>query len=230
MEVQHVVKIEKIIINDIESPTGRRIIGFNTYYSNSAYIRSEMIFNQRVLRLWSPDDHIYEVKLDEQIEEIDMYHSQYGIQVSDSHNCFFICSWLKGIYCCDLETGRIKWNFRLKHATKVVLYPDYILCAFQEIGLRKITYDGKEIGKYSITTYNAFFALEDSYVFIGPNRGAYNIVDASSMSIHKRIKQSGFAKVDDHLIILDAQGSTEKILISGYKNNQPFSQLVSSIQ
>lgn len=226
MEVQRVVRIEKIIVNDTASPTGRRVIGFKTHYSNGAYVCSEILFNQRILRLWDAEEHLYEVKLDEQIEEIDIYHSQYGIQVSKSHSCFFVSSWIKGLYCCDLETGKIKWIFQLKHATKVVLYPDYILCAFQEIGLRKMTYEGEEIGRYAITTYNSFFVLEDVYVFIGPNRGAYNIVDVSSMSVYKKIRQSSFAKADDHLIILNAQGNMEQVLIGGFKNKQPFSQIV----
>lgn len=226
MAVQNIDRIDKIIISDAASPTGKRIIGFDTFYKNGSYRYSQAMFDQRILRCFDAEDREHCVELDKSIERIDIYHSQYGIALSEQRNCFFITSWGKGIYCCDLATGQIRWNCRLKHATKVFLYQDYLLCAIQEIGLRKFTYEGVELGKYPSTAYNACCMLEEPYVFIGPNRGAYCIVDTSTMSLYKKIKQVSFANRDDRFVFLGAQGNAERIQLRGFKNEEPFEGVI----
>lgn len=42
MSVQRIEKIEQIIINDPESPTGLTSVGFNTYYTNCIYVYSQI--------------------------------------------------------------------------------------------------------------------------------------------------------------------------------------------
>lgn len=225
--VSRIEKIEELTVDDPDSFTGKSYAGFRTYYTHSRYRYAEVRYSNRKQVLFlGQDGAVHEIELDACIEPLDIYHMQYGIAVADAHDCFFISSWLKGIYCCDLKTGRVKWNYRLKHGNEVVVYPDFILCVFQEIGLRKLNYAGEEIAKYPITTYNAFDPLEDPYVFIGPNRGAYLIVDVSTMRLARRIKQSSFAKPDDHLIILKTHGTVNEIQISGFKNEERFEQTI----
>lgn len=47
MSVQRIEKIEQIIINDPESPTGLTSVGFNTYYTNCIYVYSQIFFHSR---------------------------------------------------------------------------------------------------------------------------------------------------------------------------------------
>lgn len=158
--------------------------------------------------------------MDRRIEDIDIYHKQFGIPFSQEHNCFFISSWTKGVFCCDKETGKIRWNYKLKHANEVVLYENYIICAFDGIGLRKLTYEGDEIEKYSITTYSNFHIINDPYVFIGPNRNAYYIFDTSAMEIHSKIKKDTIKSQNESFVILNVVGDVKKLEISGYKDGE----------
>lgn len=42
MSVQRIKKIERITINDPESPTGLTSVGFRTYYTNCIYVYSQI--------------------------------------------------------------------------------------------------------------------------------------------------------------------------------------------
>ena len=47
MSVQRIEKIERITINDPESPTGLTSVGFKTYYTNCIYVYSQIFFHSR---------------------------------------------------------------------------------------------------------------------------------------------------------------------------------------
>ena len=220
MSVQRIKKIERITINDPESPTGLTSVGFKTYYTNCIYVYSQIFFHSREIAFIDKKNEKTSVELDRRIEDIDIYHKQFGIPFSQEHNCFFISSWTKGVFCCDKETGKIRWNYKLKHANEVVLYEDYIICAFDGIGLRKLTYEGDEIEKYSITTYSNFHIINDPYVFIGPNRNAYYIFDTSAMEIHSKIKKDTIQSQNESFVILNVVGDVKKLEISGYKDGE----------
>ena len=193
---------------------------FNTYYTNCIYVYSQIFFHSREIAFIDRKNVKTSVELDHKIEDIDIYHEQFGIPFSQEHNCFFISSWTKGVFCCDKETGKIRWNYKLKHANEVVLYENYIICAFDGIGLRKLTYEGDEIEKYSITTYSNFHIINDPYVFIGPNRNAYYIFDTSAMEIHSKIKKDTIKNQNESFVILNVVGDTKKLEISGYKDGE----------
>ncbi len=160
MSVQRIEKIESIIIKDPESPTGLSSLGFRTYYTHCIYAYSQIFYHDRKITFWAQNSEKASVELDRKIEDIEVYHKLYGIPFSQDHHCFFISSWTKGVYCCDQESGKIRWNYKLKHANDVVLYEDYIIVNFDEIGLRKLTYDGVEIDKYPMTTNSDFHAIQ----------------------------------------------------------------------
>lgn len=165
--------------------------------------------------------YVHEVPIDKRIEEIDIYHAQYGVAVSDEHECFFITSWLKGIFCCDLKTGQILWNYRLKHATKVFVYSDYILCAFQEIGFRKISYEGVDIAKYPMAGYNTFEELEKPYILAGPSRGKHYVIDTTTMNAVRSFRQRDYWDVDDDAwIIRSVKGTLDEVHVEVWLNNQ----------
>lgn len=52
MSVQRIEKIEQIIINDPESPTGLTSVGFNTYYTNCIYVYSQIFFHSREIAFY----------------------------------------------------------------------------------------------------------------------------------------------------------------------------------
>ena len=90
MSVQRIEKIEQIIINDPESPTGLTSVGFNTYYTNCIYVYSQIFFHSREIAFIDRKNVKTSVELDHKIEDIDIYHEQFGIPFSQEHNCFFI--------------------------------------------------------------------------------------------------------------------------------------------
>ena len=51
MSVQRIEKIEQIIINDPESPTGLTSVGFKTYYTNCIYVYSQIFLLIREIDL-----------------------------------------------------------------------------------------------------------------------------------------------------------------------------------
>ena len=134
--------------------------------------------------------------------------------------------WTKGVYCCDIKTGELRWNFRLKHARSVFAYSDYIVCNFDEIGLRKISYDGEELFKSPLPDCNRFFELEKPYVFCGPIRGKYLVIDTESMAAAGTVRFRDYWKADDRLIILDVKGTHDEILLEGWLNDERFERMV----
>lgn len=228
----NIKSIKENIVYDITSPSGRRRIGFDTYYENSHFTHCNALFSKysRELIFYTDDGCIQKVQIDKRIEELDVYHLQYGIPVADEKDVFFITSWYKGIYCCSLKTGDVLWNYKLKHATKIFLYDDYLVCAFQGIGLRKITYEGIEIEKYPITTYNSFFRLDEPYVFCGPKRGMYFVIDTRTMSNYLKIKNSIISPSGDpgydSAILLELKGTCRDFVIKGFENEQRFEKRI----
>lgn len=220
--------IEEKVVFDNAFSTGPRVVGFESHYEHSRFTRSCALFSEhsRDLTFYAADGCAKTVQIDERIEALGIYHAQYGIPLDDAHNCFFITSWKKGIYCCSLDTGKILWNYRLKHATKIFLYDEYLVCAFQEIGLRKVTYNGEEIAKYPFSTYEACFRLDDPYILCGPKRGIYMIIDTRTMDVQQRIKCSTLSPSGDasgeSLVLIGAEGTCRDFVIRGFENEQRF--------
>ena len=79
MSVQRIEKIEQIIIKDPESPTGLTSVGFNTYYTNCIYVYSQIFFHSREIAFIDRKNVKTSVELDHKIEDIDIYHEQFGI-------------------------------------------------------------------------------------------------------------------------------------------------------
>ena len=224
MAVQSIIRIENILDNDASSPSGQRIVGFKTYYDNSRFIYSEAYLGQHSIYLVTSEATEYEVHYDQSIEAIDIYNSQFGVALSEDHSCLFITSWLHGVFCFDLFSGELKWNFHLKHAQQIVQYSNFLLCDFQELGIRKISYDGSELARYQMTTYDAFFALDEPYFLIGPKREQYHIVDSSNMLLQCKVKKSSIVNTDDTLILLSATGNLQRLTVHGYQSEQLFTK------
>ena len=169
----------------------------------------------------------WQVNLDSNIEELDIYHSQYGISVSEEHACFFIGSWIKGLYCCDINSGKLIWFYHLKHCNEVYAYRDYLVARFAEIGLRKLSYDGNELGRYTTTTSNVFSKLEEPYVFVGAKRDKYYVLDTRTMNEVKTIPKSFITNPANSLLVLDASGTPDDLLIVGFENDVKFEKRIS---
>ena len=90
MAAPRIAEIEDIFVEDSESPTGWMRGGFYYHYVNSRYSCSEARYAQRKVRFFDQNGSVHEVERDSRIEPLDVYHSQYGIAVSDEHDCFFI--------------------------------------------------------------------------------------------------------------------------------------------
>lgn len=216
-------KIEDIFVEDFQSSTGVEQIGFRTYYENLNICSSTLIFDRPEICFEYITGQIKRICVEPNVV-LGSYAGQYGITISEKWNCFFVSSWLEGVFCCDIDTGRIKWNYRNKHAGEVFVYPDYVICAFQGEGIKKLSYcDGTVISNYAMTTYAICAKLEGEYIFIGPRRKRYEILDTESMKPIKTIKPSNITQFDDEtLIILSVEGNLDSMTIMGYEGNQPY--------
>lgn len=165
------------------------------------------------------DGHSEVVPLPQKLswEEIyPIYQGQFGISVSEPHGCFFLQSWIKGLYCCDLHTGEIRWHYKLKHAYYLHTYPDYLICMFSDIGLRKLSYDGAELFAYPMTSGYECIALDDPYLLVGPKRETYFILDTITMECVQKVRRKQLS-ADEHLILLDACGTPKRFIAEGFE-------------
>lgn len=211
-----------------------RQLGFTTEYDCDEICCSLVLYGMRDIIFYSrsvkdasglyaidqPADR--KIELSKELEPLDYYHSQFGLALSEKQGCFFIGYWGHpwerncGVYCCDLNDGHIRWNYRLKHATYVHIYDDYIVCLFQEIGLRKLSYDGKEIAKYPYANSVLCAPIETASLLIGPKHGSYFILDTVSMTEIRKIPRKLISTMDN-LIILDGSGDQDRIVFRGYE-------------
>ena len=54
--------------------------------------RRPLEYNLYPIRFYDGSSAVHEVPIDKRVEELDIYNSQFGIFVSDEHDCFFITS------------------------------------------------------------------------------------------------------------------------------------------
>lgn len=144
-----------------------------------------------------------------------LYQGQFGISVSEAHQCFFLQSWKKGLYCCDLHTGAIRWHYRLKHAYELYTYPDSLICHFAEIGLRKLSYDGAELAAYPMTSPGCCISLDAPYLLVGPKRDAYFVFDTVTMQVIRKIPRRRITP-EESLVLTEAWGSPDRLTVHGF--------------
>lgn len=233
--------------------------GFVTSYPEGEIASSAVLYRVRKIFFYSTvqyDVHggwivqcngreSWQVPIAPEIKKIDGFNVQYGIAVSYEHGCFFVGGWYQGLFCCDLQDGHVRWRYRMKQATETYVYKDYIVCAFQEIGLRKLSFDGEELAKYPMTTYRACYSLatDSPYLFIGPRRQDYYILDTETMKEirtipRKTLAPSGLKEDPDvgigeeepfmagGLIILDATGEPDRFEIRGFEGPVKFKRTI----
>lgn len=214
------------------------------------YRTGEMVFNRRGRK--NPQNEFlcdfdeprtWRVPIAPEIKVVD--YEGYGIALSYEHGCFFIGDWYKGLFCCDLQDGHVRWQYRLKHARETHIFKDYVVCVFQEIGLRKLSFAGEELAKYPMTTYRACrrLSMGSPYLFVGPRRQDYYILDTETMKEirtipRKMLAPSGLKEDPDvgigeeepfmagGLIILDATGEPDRFEIRGFEGPVKFKRTI----
>ena len=160
------------------------------------------------------------VPLDKRFADLNsVYPLQYGIPVSQLHHCFFLPSWDAGrLYCYDMDTGKLLWTRRMKHNRQVLTYRDYILCEQEGIGVTKLSYDGQsELGKFTMTCYEYFFQLNDTFFLIGPKRNKYYVVDSVDFSILKEIPKQAIHP--EGTLPVEAHGTADCITMYRWENH-----------
>lgn len=246
------VRIEGSVIYGGEFGTA---CGFITAYPEGEvescvvlYRTGEMVFNRRGRK--NPQNEFicdfdeprtWRVPIAPEIKAVD--YEGYGIALSYEHGCFFIGDWYKGLFCCDLQDGHIRWRYRLKQARETHIFKDYVVCDFQSLGLRKLSYDGEELAKYSMDCYACRkLSVDSPYLFVGPRRRNYYILDTETMTEirtipRKMLAPSGLKEdpitglgndpfMAGSLIILDATGEPDRFEIRGFEGPVKFKRTI----
>ena len=107
------------------------------------------------------------------------YNSQFGITVTKDGKRFFAQNWEKGLFCYSLETGKLLWHFKRKHATLIILDDEKLVCFFADWGAAGIAIcDGELLKRYPLSTdMSDYFIVDESHMMLGPKYGAFSIID-----------------------------------------------------
>lgn len=107
------------------------------------------------------------------------YNGQFGISVTKDGKRFFTQSWRDGLFCYSLETGELLWRFKRKHAWKIILDDEKLVCFFSEWGAAAISVsDGMLINRYPLSTdLDECEIVDESHMMLGPKRDTFSIID-----------------------------------------------------
>jgi len=72
------------------------------------------------------------------------------------------------------------------------------------------------------TTSRNFYAIEEPYFFIVPNRNMYYIVDSTNMSVYKKIPRAKLTSIDGSLFLYKVTGTCSRLLIAGSDDGARF--------
>ena len=108
-----------------------------------------------------------------------VYNSQFGISVTKDGKRFFTQSWRDGLFCYSLETGELLWRFKRKHAWKIILNDEKLVCFFKEWGAAAISVsDGMLINRYPLSTdLGVCHIVDETHMMLGPKRDTFSIID-----------------------------------------------------
>ena len=196
-------------------------VGWRTKYRDRTLDYSDYIIENNTIIFHYHNGKTKTLKANAIIEENNeyVYIFQFGIAVSQYHNCFYVPIWEKGLFCFSLDTGKLIWRNPLKHAGLTMVYRDFLLCGFEGLGVMKMSCEtGTELDRMTITTFTTLHQLESPYYFIGPKRNKYYVVDARSFSIVKQIPANKIA--DDGFLIVEVKGTKDSLIVVGWENEQ----------
>lgn len=107
-----------------------------------------------------------------------VYMGQYGVDISEDGKRFFLHSWYAwgGLSCYEVDTGRLLWTVKKRHARKAYVIGDYIYCNFNGYGITKISIDNGEIvNRYPLVNDECFLQLDRNRFLAGMKRQTYRI-------------------------------------------------------
>ena len=144
--------------------------------------------------------------------------SQFGISVSEDAALFFIQSWGKGLFCFDMQTGDLRWHYKLKRAYNLVVLPDVVICRFMEncvMSLDILT--GEMRNRIPLGYSTKFVPINDNRYLIGPKHGKYYIIDENLSNITTLRSEDLNPNNYETFLLLEANAVPEGIEIHGFE-------------
>ncbi len=159
--------------------------GFSCEYADNPRIKKSIVDGEkRTITFQFVDGHILQHPFPEDYFDVydHVYMSQYGIDISENGDLFFLHDWFSrgGLGCFETDTCEQRWRVKIKHARKACVDGEFIYCFFAEYGFTKISIQtGQIVKRYPFTNGDScFFRIERGYYFMPLKRGYYSIINA----------------------------------------------------
>lgn len=147
-----------------------------------------------------------------------VFISQYGIGITDDGKYFFVPSWKHGLYCFEMETGRLVWKSARRHPQSYVVRNDTVVCFFEMQGLEILSInDGAVLRYYPYSGASICFALTDELLLVGMKRNKYHLFNEYLNVIQTIPSRVLNPKEYDHFMLVDAYLEHDYIQLSGFE-------------
>lgn len=147
-----------------------------------------------------------------------VFLKSFGVSIAEDGSCFFIQSWEKGLFCFALPAGELLWQSKRKHATRLVLLPNQVICHFADqcVDVMDI-HTGEVLSHYPLGWNTQFLPLNDDFYLAGPKRGKYYMLDCR-LEVREVI---AYQRLNPALLdtcqIVDAVAAPGGMTISGFE-------------
>ena len=190
-------------------------------YNCGSIDRSVMHGNSGHISFYYRDGREHRVHVSCKTEFDYVFIKQYGIGITEDEKYFFLPRWESGLYCFELETGKMVWKSTRRHPQKYIVRKNAVICHFadQSVEILSLT-DGSTVRRYPFTSGSLFQVLSDDLYLLGPKHNKFHFLNADLdvvLSITGRVLNP---KRYDYYILVDAYLDGDHIRLSGFEGWQ----------
>ena len=190
----------------------------NVIYSSGVIERAEAYDLRDTIQFYFRDGRVMSVNIPKSVELDSVYLKQFGIGITEDGVYFLLQSWRKGLFCFELETGRMVWHYKRKQAYELVVRKAIVICRFFDQCVDAIDImSGTCVAHYPLGIRTKFIPLNDEYYLVGPKRRKYYLLDNTLSPILCLQDNQLNPNLFDTFIIHSAEFTNDGIIISGFE-------------
>lgn len=191
-----------------------------TAYNQGKIAKSILEKDTGAISFCRRDGHVFRIDITQHFFPESVFLKQFGISVTEDGEYFFIQRWETGLFCFQVETGKLCWRSRRRHPYHLVVRGNTVVCQFLGECVDVLSAEnGELLAHYPLGFDTYFWPLTDDYYLVGPKRGKYHIIDhtlnvCESIPV-KRFNPEGFSS----FILLEAGFVPNGIAINGFESS-----------